>query len=1097
MNYVLGLDIGIASVGWAVIDLETLKVIDACSNIFAAAEAENNKDRRLFRQMRRIKRRMRTRISDFAKMWKLFGFNIPEEVNNMPLVLRVKGINEELSMDEIYAVLLNELKHRGISYLEDFGDNTNDGTNYSKSLEINQKELEDKYPCQIQYDRYCKYGNYRGQFVADINGEKVTLCNVFTSSSYRKEIIKILDTQKKYHSEINDEFIEKYMDIFNRKREYYVGPGNEYSRTDYGIYTTQLNEDGTYKTDENLFEKLIGKCSVYSEELRASAASYTAQEFNVLNDLNNLIINGRKLEEKEKYKIVDIIKLSDSINMRKIIKKAINEEIETLEGARIDNNEKEIFHCFETYNKMRKEFKKIDVDINSLSRDELDEIGKILTINTEKDMIVKKLSEMGLDDKVVDCLTNIRKNNGKLFTKWHSFSLKIMNELIPTMYEQPKEQMQLLTEMGVFKKQSDLFNNCKYIPSDIVKDDIYNPVVAKSVHIAIRIVNAVIKKYGMPEKVVVEMPRERNSEEQKKKIKDIQNKNKNELDGIIKKIDSEYDLKIGEKDFRNHKGLVLKLKLWNEQGGVCPYSGRKIDIFDLVKHPDMFEVDHIIPLSVSLVDSRINKTLVYKVENQEKGVNTPYMYLSKITRDWGWDEYKDFIHGLKIEKAKKANYLFMEDITKYDVLKKFINRNLNDTRYASRIILNTLQDFFNANKTGTIVKVIRGSFTHQMRTNLNIEKDRDESFSHHAVDAMLLCYSQLGYDAFHKLQGSFIDFETGEILDKRMFNENMQEDVYKDYLYGNKWGQIKHHIEDAEKKVKYWHAVDTKCNRGLCNQTIYGTREIDGKTYKISRTADIRTKGGFDSLKKLLAEKNCKSKINNILMYRNDPKTFQFLMDIMEQYSDASNPFVKYEEETGDIIRKYSKKHNGPKITKISYIDNEVGSCIDISHKYGYEKASKKVILESLVPYRMDVYYNTKDERYYFVGLKQSDVKCKGNEKIINTENYKRSLVMEKMISDDQTIEDLEKQGFKFKLTFYKNDIIKYEKDGRIYVERFLSRNLSARNRIEIKPINAEKFDKPQVFVGLSNTKMVKKIRTDILGNYYECEQEKFSLICK
>lgn len=114
---------------------------------------------------------------------------------------------------------------------------------------------------------------------------------------------------------------------------------------------------------------------------------------------------------------------------------------------------------------------------------------------------------------------------------------------------------------------------------------------------------------------------------------------------------------------------------------------------------------------------------------------------------------------------------------------------------------------------------------------------------------MLLCYSQLGYDAFHKLQGSFIDFETGEILDKRMWNENMQEDVYKDYLYGNKWSQIKRHIEDAEKKVKYWHAVDSKCNRGLCNQTIYGTREIDGKIYKISRTADIRTKSGFESLK--------------------------------------------------------------------------------------------------------------------------------------------------------------------------------------------------------------------------------------------------------
>lgn len=430
-------------------------------------------------------------------------------------------------------------------------------------------------------------------------------------------------------------------------------------------------------------------------------------------------------------------------------------------------------------------------------------------------------------------------------------------------------------------------------------------------------------------------------------------------------------------------------------------------------------------------------------------------------------------------------------------MKKFINRNLNDTRYASRVILNTLQDFFSSKQTGTIVKVIRGSFTHQMRVNLHIEKDRDESYSHHAVDAMLLCYSQLGYDAFHKLQGSFIDFETGEILDKRMWNENMQEDVYKDYLYGNKWSQIKRHIEDAEKKVKYWHAVDSKCNRGLCNQTIYGTREIDGKIYKISRTADIRTKSGFESLKKLLAESNGKSKKNDILMYRNDPKTFQILMDIMKQYADATNPFVKYEEETGDVIRKYSKKHNGPKVTKISYMDGEVGSCIDISHKYGYAKDSKKVILESLVPYRMDVYYNITDKLYYFVGIKQSDIKCKGDEEIVNMEAYRKALVSEKMISPKQTIDDLEKLGYEFRLSFYKNDIIKYEKNGELFTERFLSRTMPAvRNYIETKPVDAPKFEK-RIPVGLSKTKVVKKIRTDILGNCYECEKEKFSFICK
>ena len=54
MNYVLGLDIGIASVGWAVIDLETLQVIESCSNIFTAAEAENNKDTNVFQYLKEL-----------------------------------------------------------------------------------------------------------------------------------------------------------------------------------------------------------------------------------------------------------------------------------------------------------------------------------------------------------------------------------------------------------------------------------------------------------------------------------------------------------------------------------------------------------------------------------------------------------------------------------------------------------------------------------------------------------------------------------------------------------------------------------------------------------------------------------------------------------------------------------------------------------------------------------------------------------------------------------------------------------------------------------------------------------------------------------
>lgn len=78
------------------------------------------------------------------------------------------------------------------------------------------------------------------------------------------------------------------------------------------------------------------------------------------------------------------------------------------------------------------------------------------------------------------------------------------------------------------------------------------------------------------------------------------------------------------------------------------------------------------------------------------------------------------------------------------------------------------------------------------------------------------------------------------------------------------------------------------------------------------------------------------------MVYKNDKKTYEDLVRIMQDYSDSKNPFVQYEKETGDYVRKYAKKHNGPRIDKLKYIDGEVGSCIDISHKYGMRKAAGK-----------------------------------------------------------------------------------------------------------------------------------------------------------
>ena len=565
---------------------------------------------------------------------------------------------------------------------------------------------------------------------------------------------------------------------------------------------------------------------------------------------------------------------------------------------------------------------------------------------------------------------------------------------------------------------------------------------------------------------------------------------------------SVYDIRLTSTDYSAQTQLNLKLKLWNEQDGKCLYSGRNIDPNDLIKNPDMFEIDHIIPRSISFDDSRNNKVLVYCTENQEKGNQTPYYYLMHSNNAWSFEQFKATVLALAkkkeypISRKKVQNLLFSEDITKIDVLKGFINRNINDTGYASRVVLNTIQSFFRAKESDTKVKVIKGSYTHQMRVNMKLDKNREESYSHHAVDAMLMAYSLLGYKAYRKLQGQFIDFETGEILDKKMWQKNMSDDIYADYLYGMKWSNIRNQITNAEKNVKYWYYVDKKSNRGLCNQTIRGTREYDGSTYKINKL-DIRTKEGIAVFKKLALSKKESDK-ERLLVYRNDRKTFEELVQIMEDYADAVNPFVQYEKETGDSVRKYAKKHNGPRIDKLKYIDGEVGACIDISHKYGHEKGSKKVILESLVPYRMDVYYSNTEKAYYLVGVKQSDVVCENGKYVINEEAYAMTLFHEKMIEEGQTRMDLESRGFEFKMSFYKNDIIVYEKNGQIFKERFSSRTMpKVRNYIETKPIDRAKFEKQdQKKVGLGKTTLIKKCRMDILGNTYFCEQEEFSKYC-
>ena len=96
-------------------------------------------------------------------------------------------------------------------------------------------------------------------------------------------------------------------------------------------------------------------------------------------------------------------------------------------------------------------------------------------------------------------------------------------------------------------------------------------------------------------------------------------------------------------------------------------------------------------------------------------------YLANVNRDYDMHEFMDYVlKNKKFPPKKKSNLLYGEDITKIDVVKGFINRNLNDTRYASRSILNSIQRYFSCRDCNTTVRVINGMDTQQLRNRIKL-----------------------------------------------------------------------------------------------------------------------------------------------------------------------------------------------------------------------------------------------------------------------------------------------------------------------------------------------------------------------------------------
>jgi CRISPR-associated endonuclease Csn1 len=205
--------------------------------------------------------------------------------------------------------------------------------------------------------------------------------------------------------------------------------------------------------------------------------------------------------------------------------------------------------------------------------------------------------------------------------------------------------------------------------------EINNPVVRRIVNETRMLVNAIIKQYGRPDKIHIELAREAKvNQEGRKKILKQNMENEKERKEAKQYLEGE--------NINPTHDAILRYRLWKQQRKCCPYSGKMISVTRLFSGE--IDIGHILPRSRSFDDSQMNKVVCFAEQNKKKGNKTPFEWLSK----------EDFEHlKERVEKYPKPKHDRLLKQTKIDE-SEFMDRQLNDTKYASRYMLNYLRRLF-------------------------------------------------------------------------------------------------------------------------------------------------------------------------------------------------------------------------------------------------------------------------------------------------------------------------------------------------------------------------------------------------------------------
>ena len=588
---------------------------------------------------------------------------------------------------------------------------------------------------------------------------------------------------------------QKIVKIMMFRIEYYVGPLNTYHHVDQGGHAWMVRKAEGKITPWNFDEKvdkeasaekfirnMTNKCTYLIGEDVIPKQSLLYSRYKVLNELNNLKVNGAPISVALKQKIYEELfkkQVNVTFNQLKTFLKTQGEDADEIILSGVDEAAHKFTNNLQTYHKFRAILRdKIEFEPQ---RSMVEDIIRWKCLMGDDITMWKHKIEKEYGDQLSE--EQLKKITRLNFNGWSRLSQEFLTDvpgvdiesgevysgIMDALWRTNENIMQLLSSRFTFaaevKKQNQGTGRIEKITYDeVMKDTYLSPAVKRSVWQAITLVEEIRKiRKADPKRIFVEMTRQPDAKKERKLSRrtqllnayraignDIAEYEKEHVSTLITQLESKKD-----EDLRRKK-----LYLYFTQMGRCMYTGERIDLSSLLRdtNSNIYDIDHIYPRSLTKDDSLDNTVLCKKEINLKKGNK----YIHRVFTDKELKKQYGYWKALKekklISERKFSRLMRTTDLTA-DELAGFISRQLVETSQMVKATADILEKIY----PNVTIVYVKARTVSDFRHDYELPKVRALNDCHHAHDAYLnIVVGNVYYEKFTKSPFRFIANQKGK-----------------------------------------------------------------------------------------------------------------------------------------------------------------------------------------------------------------------------------------------------------------------------------------------------------------------------------------------